>query len=128
MIPPVIRALSLQGVSLDLVAVGVDALALGGAALHPLLATLEGKVAAQPPAPLEVLGHGVVGGVPARVLHQRHGDPAVDGVLGVGPRHRLVLEQPLLPVGQRRALLPLVLQLRPRQLRKIRLLFSKQML
>ena len=94
----------------------MDALPRGGAALHPVLAALEGKVAAQPPAPLELLGHSVVGSVPARVLHQRHSDPAVDGVLGVGPRHRLVLEQPLLPVGQRRPLLPLVLQLRPSEL------------
>ena len=92
------------------------------------LAALQGEVAAEAAAPLELLGHVVVGLVPAGVLHQGHGDAAVDGVLGVGPRHRLVLEQPLLPVGQRRALLPLVLQLRPRQLRKIRLLFSKQML
>ena len=80
------------------------------------LAALQGEVAAEAAAPLELLGHVVVGLVPAGVLHQRHRDAAVDGVLGVGPRHRLVLEQPLLPVRERGALLALVLQLGPRQL------------
>lgn len=75
----------------------------------------EDKVAAEVPAPLELVGHVVVGEVPSGVLHERHGDPRVDGVLGVRPGHRLVLEQPLLPVRESRPLLALVLQLRPGQ-------------
>ena len=90
-----------------LVAVGVDALALPGPLVHPLLAALQIEVAAQAPPPLELLSHGVVGQVPARVLHQRHRDARIDGVLGVRTRHRLVLKQPLLPVGQRCPLLSL---------------------
>ena len=90
-----------------LVAVGVDALALPGPLVHPLLAALQIEVAAQAPPPLELLSHGVVGQVPARVLHQRHRDARVDGVLGVRTRHCLVLKQPLLPVGQRCPLLSL---------------------
>ena len=39
----------------------------------------EDKVAAEVPAPLELVGHVVVGQVPAGVLHQRHGDPGVGG-------------------------------------------------
>ncbi len=85
----------------------MDALALLGPLVHPLLAALEVEVAAQAAAPLKLLRHSVVGAVPARVLHQRHRDAGVDGVLCVSSRHRLVLEQPLLPVGQRRSFLTL---------------------
>ena len=75
----------------------------------------EDKVAAEVPAPFEFVGHVVVGEVPSGVLHERHGDSGVDWVLGVRAGHGLVLEEPLLPMRQGRPLLPLVLQLRPRQ-------------
>ena len=75
----------------------------------------EDKVASKVPAPLELVGHVVVGEVPSGVLHERHGDPRVDGVLGVRPGHGLVLEEPLLPMRESRPLLTLVLQLRPGQ-------------
>ena len=108
---PVLSALRLQGVSLHLVAVWVDALTSRPPALHPVLAALQSKVAAEVLPPLELLRHVVVGEVPAGVLHQRHGYPGVDRVLGVSPRHRLVLKQSFLPVSESRALLSLVLQL-----------------
>ena len=75
----------------------------------------EDKVAAEIPAPLELVCHVVVGEVPSGVLHQRHGDPRVDGILGVRAGHGLVLEEPLLPMREGRPLLALVLQLRPGQ-------------
>ena len=70
----------------------MDAFARPRSAFHPVLAALESKVAAQTLAPLEVLGHVVVWEVPAGVLHQGHRDPRVDRVLGVCPRHCLVLK------------------------------------
>ena len=86
----------------------MDALARLGPLIHPLLAALQVEVTAEAAPPLELLRHGVVGQVPARVLHQRHRDAGVDGVLRVRPRHRLVLEESLLPVGERRSLFSLL--------------------
>jgi len=85
----------------------MNALARLGPLVHPLLAALQVEVAAQAAPPLELLRHGVVGQVPARVLHQRHRDAGVDGVLRVRPRHRFVFEEAFLPVGEGRSLLSL---------------------
>lgn len=57
----------------------------------PLLAGLHGEIAAELVAPAELLGHRVVGAVPARVLHQSERNPRVYRILRVRTRHRLVL-------------------------------------
>ena len=79
-----------------LVAERMYALPLSLPDVHPLETRLSGEIASEALAPLEVVCHLVVGQVPARVLHEGHGDPGVDGVLGVGPRHRLVLTEEIL--------------------------------
>ena len=57
----------------------------------PAQTAVGSKGAPQPLAPVEGLRHGIVGGVPARVLQEGEGDAGVDWVLGVGARHGFVL-------------------------------------
>ena len=71
-------------------------------------------MAAGPGTPGQRLRPAVVWPVPAGVLQQGQGEPAVDRGRAVdGPCHRLVLENSLLPVSQSRPVTALVLQLRP---------------
>lgn len=77
--------------------------------LYPVLAASHRKCTSQPFAPGKGCGHGVVGAVPPRVLHQGQRDSRKHGRLGVRARHSLVLEDALLPVGEGGAFATLVL-------------------
>lgn len=84
--------------------------------LYPILATTHSKRTSQSLAPGQRRCHGVVGPIPAGILHQCKGDAREDRRLCVRASHGLILQDALFPVGQGGTFATLILQLGALQL------------